>query len=197
MLFDITYEDLVNVDQVEKVVRMSEETARQYGFTGETLNFLVHVGIPVAKEWEFFFSLPEEFDPEGFWDCAEDAEEGWKIPDGIERFVPLGSFPISSVVIDPATGVVYQYSEGGQQVMPIHGDISSFVKTIISFLSYVGSYNGDDDDEDNDFGYDRRSAEVQALKDEIQSVDPLPFSFSHEYIEWVELFDNIEAGVYT
>jgi hypothetical protein len=33
---------------------------------------------------------------------------------------------------------------------------------------------------------------IQALRAEIESVDPLPFA--HEYSEWVDLFENLEAG---
>ncbi|GHE24098.1 SUKH-4 family immunity protein [Streptomyces thermodiastaticus] len=195
MLFNIDHDELVNVELVEEVDRLPEATARQYGFTGETLDFLVNVGLPTTEEWEFSFGLPEDFKPGFIWDCAEHAEQGWRTSAGVEKFVKIGVLPISAVVVDPATGVVYQYSEGDRQVIPIHGDVSSLVKTVISFLNYVGSYNGDDDDEDNDYGYDRRSSEVQALKDEIQRIDPLPFA--HEHSEWIELFDNIEAGVYT
>jgi hypothetical protein len=177
---------------VEEAVRLPEATARQYGFTGETLDFLVHVGLPTAEQWELSFGLTEEFRPGFLWDCAAHAEQGWRTPGGVEKVVKIGVFPINAVVIDPATGVVYQYTEGGRQVIPIHGDISSLAKTVISFLGYIEAYTGDGDEEYEDA---RRRNEVQALRAEIRSVDPLPFS--HEYSEWVELFDNLEGGIYT
>lgn len=40
-----------------------------------------------------------------------------------------------------------------------------------------------------------RKREVNALMDGIRLIDPLPFA--HEYSEWVELFDNLEGGIFT
>ncbi|GHA12846.1 SUKH-4 family immunity protein [Streptomyces echinoruber] len=195
MLFSIDHDTLTNTALVEEAVRLPEATARQYGFTGKTPDFLVHVGLPTAEQWELSFGLPEEFRPGFLWDCAAHAEQGWRTPDGVEKVVKIGVFPINAVVIDPATGVVYQYTEGGQQVIPIHGDVSSLVKTMISFLDYVDSYNPGEDEDDEDMGYARRKREVDALMAGIRLVDPLPFS--HEYSEWVEIFDNLQIRIYT
>jgi hypothetical protein len=196
MLFDITHDDLANVDPVTPV-RVSEATARQYGFTGETLDFLVHVGLPNATQDGFSIGLSEKFDPRHFWYCAAHADQGWRTPDGIEKFVSLGYLAVNAAVIDPATGIVYQYTEATQEVIPIHRDISSLTKTITSYLGFIESHrneNEDEDDDEDDVYYERLRGEVQALKDEIQSVDPLPFA--HEYSEWVGLFEELADGIH-
>ncbi|MFB6671222.1 SUKH-4 family immunity protein [Streptomyces sp. NPDC056390] len=193
MLFNVDHDELANVDLVEDINRLPEATARQYGFDGETLNFLTRVGLPSAEEYELGFYLPQEFDPDFIWDCAAKAAEGWKAPEGVKTVVKIGNFPINAVTIDPETGVVYQYTEGGMQAIAIHGDISSLIKTTALFLDYIGSY--DAGDEDPEYADARRQQEVEALMASIREIDPLPFA--HEYSEWAELFDNLRGGMYT
>ncbi|MEU2441340.1 SUKH-4 family immunity protein [Streptomyces rubradiris] len=194
MLFDIDYEMLAEAAGEEEVYRLPESTAAQYGFTGESLDFLAHTGILSAEDFELSFGLPAEFDARFVWDCAVERENGWTIPDGVERVVKIGNLPVNAVVVDPDTGIVYQYTDAVQEAIPIHGDVSSLVKTMVSFLGYVSSYSrGENEDEDEE--YARRKGEVGALLDGIRRIDPLPFA--HEHSEWVELFDNLEGGIFT
>jgi hypothetical protein len=123
-------------------------------------------------------------------------ENGWTFPDGVERVVKIGNLPVNAVVVDQDTGIVYQYTDAVQEAIPIHGDVSSLVKTMVSFLGYISSYGRSElEDEDEDEEYVRRKREVDALRDGIRRTDPLPFA--HEHSEWVELFDNLEGGIFT
>ncbi|WP_394428886.1 SUKH-4 family immunity protein [Streptomyces sp. SGAir0957] len=193
MLFNVDHDTLADISLVEDVTRLSEATARQYGFDGETQDFLTRVGLPSAEEYEIGFYLPQEFDADFVWNCTAKAAEGWKAPEGVETVVKIGNFPINAVTLDPRTGTVYQYTEGGMQAIAIHQDISSLMQTTALFLDYIGSY--DAGDEDPEYADARRQQEVEALMARIREVDPLPFA--HEYSEWVELFDNLQGGMYT
>jgi hypothetical protein len=62
MLFDIDHDALAEVVGEDELHRLPEATAAQYGFTGETLDFLVRTGIPSAEDYEFSFGLPTAFD---------------------------------------------------------------------------------------------------------------------------------------
>jgi hypothetical protein len=193
-LFDIDHETLAGAIGEDEVHRLPESTATQYGFTGETLDFLVHTGIPSAEDFEISFGLPAEFDARFVWNCAEERENGWTFPARVERVVKIGNLPVNAVVVDPDTGIVYQYTDAVREAIPIHGDVSSLAKTMASFLGYISSYRrGEHEDEDEE--YARRKREVDALLDEIRRIDPLPFA--HEYSEWVELFDSLEGGIFT
>jgi hypothetical protein len=195
MLFDVDHAALVEVVGTDNVFRLPEATAVRYGFSGETLDFLARVGIPSAEDFEFSFGLPAEYDAGFVWDCAERAEQGWTFPDGVEKVVKIGNFPINAVVVDPATGLVYQYTDAAKEAIPVHGDVSSLARTMISFLGYIDSYSRGEDEDDEDVEYARRKREVDAMTADIRLTDPLPFA--HEYSEWVELFDNLEGGIYT
>ncbi|MEU0602472.1 SUKH-4 family immunity protein [Streptomyces sp. NPDC006393] len=195
MLFHVDHDALVDVVGEADVFRLPEATGARYGFSGETLDFLARTGIPSAEDFEFSFGLPPEYDAGFVWDCAERAEQGWTFPDGVEKVVKIGNFPINAVVVDPATGLVYQYTDASKEAIPVHGDVSSLARTMISFLGYIGSYSRGKDEDDEDVEYVRRKREVDAMMADIRLTDPLPFA--HEYSEWVELFDNLEGGIYT
>ncbi|MEV5429754.1 SUKH-4 family immunity protein [Streptomyces sp. NPDC052701] len=194
MLFDVDHELLAAVVGEDNVHLLPAETAARYGFTGEAVEFLAEVGLPDAEEFELSFALPVEFDADLVWDRASREERGWQFPDGVEHVVPVGNFPVNAVTVDPVSGIVYQYTDATKSLIPVHRDLSSLAKTMASFLGYIQAY-ARVDGEDDDAEYARRKREVGALMDEIQSVDPLPFA--HEYSEWVEMFDNLEGGIYT
>ncbi|MFB8072554.1 SUKH-4 family immunity protein [Streptomyces californicus] len=193
MLFDIDHGVLVDAVGEGNVNRLPTGTAELYGFTAETFDFFTEVGIPSVEDYEISLGLPAEFDDGYIWRRAAQEAQGWKFPEGVEALVKIGNFPINAVVIDPATGIVYQYTDASMEAIPVHADISSLVKIVGSFVAYVESYTRGDDDDDVE--YARRKREVDAIRDAICLVDPLPFS--HEYSEWVETFDNLEGGIYT
>ncbi|MFI6358042.1 SUKH-4 family immunity protein [Streptomyces sp. NPDC050743] len=194
MLFSLDHDSLAEVVGEEDVHLLPEDTAAQYGFSGETLTFLTEVGIPSSEDWEIPFGIPEAFDPDLVWDRASRAERGWTFPEGVDKVVPIGNFPINAVVIDPETGVVYQYTDATQELIPIHQDLSSLAKTVVSFVGYIDSFERAEG-EDPEHEDARRWQEVEALMADIRRIDPLPFA--HAYSEWNELFDNLGTGIYT
>ncbi|MEU0333998.1 SUKH-4 family immunity protein [Streptomyces sp. NPDC006193] len=191
MLFSVDHDTLTAVGLVDEVSRLSEATARRYGFSGDTLDFLVRTGLPSSDAYDLWFGPPQNFDPGFVWDFATQAEQGWVNPDAAETVVKLGGFLTSSVAADPRTGVVYQYTEGTKQVVPIHGDVSSLAHTAVTFLGYIESRTAGDDEDDDA----RRRREVEALMAGIRDVDPLPFA--HEHSGWNEMFENLWMGIYT
>ncbi|MBK3559094.1 SUKH-4 family immunity protein [Streptomyces sp. MBT56] len=195
MLFDVDRSALAAAVGEENVNRLPAGTAERYGFTAETFEFFTEVGIPSAEDYELSFGLPAEFDDGYIWLRAVQESRGWKFPDGVETLIKIGNFPINAVVIDPTTGVVYQYTDASMEAIPVHADVSSLAKTISSFVGYIENYTRGDDEDDEDVEYARRKREVDAIHDAIRLMDPLPFA--HEYSEWVELFDNLEGGIFT
>ncbi|WP_428950515.1 SUKH-4 family immunity protein [Streptomyces sp. cg35] len=193
MLFNVDHQALEDVELVEEVAVPPEATGRQYGFSGETLDFLTHVGLPQAEEYELGFFLPQDFNSAFIWDATAKAADGWETPDELKTVVKIGNFPINPIVIAPDTGTVYQYTEGVNLVIPIHQDISSLIKTAQSWLDFITSFSADDEDPDSADA--RRRQEVEALMAYIREVDPLPFA--NQYSEWNELFDNLQGGMYT
>ncbi|MGV9357212.1 SUKH-4 family immunity protein [Streptomyces misionensis] len=194
MLFSLDHEGLVEIAGEENVHVLSSETAARYRFSGETLTFLTEVGIPSSEEWEIPCGIPDVFDPDLMWDKSSREERGWTFPEGVETVVPIGNLPVNAMVIDPATGVVYQYTDATQELIPIHQDLSSFAKTLVSFVGYIESFERAEG-EDSEHEDARRRQEVEALMADIRQVDPLPFD--HELSEWRELFENLWTGIYT
>lgn len=194
VLFRIDRSTLAEAVGENNVHLLSAGAAERYGFTAETCDFFTEVGIPSAEDYELSFGLPAEFDNGYIWSRSTEESQGWSFPEGVETLIKIGNFPINAVVIDPATGVVYQYTDASMEAIPIHVDVSSLVKTISAFVGYAENYVRGDGESDEDVEYARRKREVGAIHDAIRLVDPLPFA--HEYSEWVELFDTLEGGVY-
>ncbi|MET8845047.1 SUKH-4 family immunity protein [Streptomyces rubiginosohelvolus] len=195
MLFDVDHGALAAAVGDGNVHRLPTGTAERYGFTAETVDFLTEVGIPSAEDDEISFGLPAEFDDGYIWRRAVQESQGWKFPEGVEALIKIGNFPINAVVIDPVTGIVYQYTGASMEAIPVHADLSSLARTVGSFVEYVENYTRGDGEGDEDVEHARRKREVDAIHDAIRLVDPLPFA--HEYSEWVEMFDNLEGGIYT
>ncbi|MFH9133942.1 SUKH-4 family immunity protein [Streptomyces sp. NPDC017524] len=195
MLFDVDYGALATAVGEGNVHRLPTGTAGRNGFTAETFGFFTEVGIPSAEDYEISFVLPAEFDDGYIWRRAVQESQGWKFPEGVETLIKIGHFPVNAVVIDPITGIVYQYTDASMEAIPVHADVSSLAGTVRSFVEYVENYTRGDDEGDEDVEYARRKREVDAIRDAIRLVDPLPFA--HEYSEWVEIFDNLEGGIYT
>nr|WP_330338508.1 SUKH-4 family immunity protein [Streptomyces sp. NBC_00557] len=192
MLFSVDPDALADVSLVDEVKRLPEDTARRYGFSGDTLDFLVRTGLPSSDAYDLWFGPPQDFDPDFVWDFETLAAKGWVNPDAAQTVVKLGGFLTNSVAADPRSGLVYQYTEGTKQVVPLHGDVSSLAHTVLAFLGCIESYTPSDDDEYDDA---RRRREVEVLMADIRRIDPLPFA--HEQSTWNELFENLWMGIYT
>jgi hypothetical protein len=195
VLFSVDLKSLERTVGEENVHRLQPQVAEAYGFNGEALRFLTQIGLPDDEEFEITFRMPVTFDAAFIWDRASREARGWHFPAGVESVVKIGAFPINAVVIDPNTGVVYQFTDAIKELIPVHGDLSSLARTVSSFLEYIGTYSRHEDEDDEDVEYVRRKREVDDMMSGIRLVDSLPFA--NEYSEWVELFDNLEGGIYT
>jgi hypothetical protein len=195
VLFSVDAKFLERAVGEGNIHRLPPQVAEAYGFSGEVLRFLTESGLPDDQEFEITFRMPDTFDAGFIWDRASRESRGWRFPDGVESVVKIGTFPINAVVIDPKSGVVYQFTDATKELIPVHGDVSSLAHTVSSFLQYVSTYSRHEDEDDEDVEYARRKREVDDMMSGIRLVDPLPFA--HDYSEWVELFDNLEGGIYT
>jgi hypothetical protein len=195
VLFNVDLKSLERAVGEGNVHRLSPHVAEAYGFNGEALRFLTEIGLPDDEEFEITFRLPDTFDDGFIWDRESREARGWRFPDGVESVVKIGAFPINAVVIDPNTGMVYQFTDATKELIPVHGDLSSLAHTVSSFMGYISTYSRHEDEDDEDVEYVRRKREVDDMMSGIRLVDPLPFA--NEYSEWVELFDNLEGGIYT
>ncbi|WP_328405333.1 SUKH-4 family immunity protein [Streptomyces sp. NBC_00390] len=104
----------------------------------------------------------------------------------------LGNFEISTIVLDTRTGKVHQLAEGIMRPIPLHGDISSLVKTIAALTELTNALP--EDYEDDEETLENLQEELDNLKRTISSRDALPFADEHS--EWVEVVTSIGAGMW-
>ena len=190
MLFEMTYEEVSSVAGVDNVHRLSPDAAQAYGLGGDTAEFLVYTGLPSSEG--FRFEIPERYTTEAVHTQHKMVELGWKVPSQVDRWIGLGFFPISQVAVDPSSGNIYQFTEGSMTASVIHGDVSSLVKTLTSTMFFLQQYVEVGDDEE---AYQNRVAALAKIRQDISARDRKPFENPDS--EWVEIFEEIEAGMWT
>ncbi|MET8574662.1 SUKH-4 family immunity protein [Streptomyces sp. NPDC005012] len=192
MLFTVTREEVERATEIDGTVhRMPSEVAERYGFHSENAEMLSSVGVPEVARYGLEFRPPETYDPYWLADHKKLVEFGWKVGPEIDGWVSLGNFFINTVMVDPRSGKVYQFTEDPGLPLLIHADLSSFVKTIVVAVETARACEpviGQPDEEE------QLTALVEAGKARIRDVDPLPFADEHS--EWHEVFGNMENVVY-
>jgi hypothetical protein len=106
---------------------------------------------------------------EDFANAAEDAGE-WPV---------IGWLLNAHLALDPVSGKVYAFDPDEETVQELHTDVSSLVQVTLRFqrlleeFTFSGSDGDGDGDEEADF--ERLDGEVDRIREETSSIDPLPF----------------------
>lgn len=185
MLFGIDRDEVVGAVGASQVSCLSSEDAERYGFRGEVRDFLVAVGIPRSSKFDF---CVQPFSSEHVLTMERLAEDDWFPSVEVDGWLDLGTFPVSPVAL-ASDGVVYQFSEEADDVIAIHGDLSSFVRTIVDVEMFLRQYVPL---ADWDEAFTVREAAMDAVRRRIEAVDPLPFG--NEFSEWHSVIGEIKEG---
>ncbi|MFD7233365.1 SUKH-4 family immunity protein [Streptomyces sp. NPDC059881] len=190
MIFELSTHELDRIFGEEHVKRVPLDGAAAVGITGETLSFLTEIGLPKNQ----FITFPDFETPRAaFRDVSlEELGSTWHLPDSAENWIVLGNFEISAIVLDTHSGEVHQLAEGIMRPIPLHGDISSLVKTIAALTALTAALP--DDYEDDEEALEALEEDLENLKRTISARDERPFA--HENSEWVEVFTSIGAGMW-
>jgi hypothetical protein len=190
-LFTVTREVVERAAGVDGTVRrMPAGVAERYGFRGADVELLTTVGVPEVARYGLEFRPPVAYDPHWLADHARLGGYGWKVGPEVDGWVSLGNFFINTVMADPRTGRVYQFTEDPGVPLLLHADLSSFVRTVVVAVETARACEpvvGQPDEE-------QLTALVEAGRARVRDVDPLPFA--DEYSEWHEVFTNMENAVY-
>jgi hypothetical protein len=190
LLFTVTHDELSGIVGAASVHVLTDEDADRFGFHGQAREFLTTVGIPETDE--FSFGFPEGYSPKHLLRADDLVPLGWKITSQVDGWIRLGYFPLNMVAVNPEDGTVHQFTEGSMRVSLIHSDLSSLVRTVADTVAFLRQYvEADDEDE----AYEERRAALEVIKKKIASRDPAPFGNSES--QWIEIFEDIEAGSWT
>ncbi|MFI9601230.1 SUKH-4 family immunity protein [Streptomyces sp. NPDC052043] len=190
MLFDVARGGLADIFGEGRLTTLHATAFPPSAAETEGARLLQTVGVPTGVLWprepdEDTGRLPlvqELLDTEDFEDAAQDAG-GWPV---------IGWLLNAHLALDPASGKVHAFDADGEHVQELHTDISSLVQVTLLFQRLLEefTFSGNDGDEEGDF--ERLEREVERIRQETSSIDPLPFQ-DNETV-WSVVGEEIAAG---
>ncbi|MFH8484777.1 SUKH-4 family immunity protein [Streptomyces longisporoflavus] len=198
MLFDVTRSELADLFGEDRVTTLPAAAFPPSAADSGGARLLQTVGAPTGtlhlrEPDEDSGRLPlvqdvvdfENFeDFEDFEDAPQDADAGaWPV---------IGWLLNAHLALDPGSGKVYAVDADEETVRELHTDVSSLVRVTLRFQRLLEefTFSGDDSDEDADF--ERLEGEVERIREETSSVDPLPFQDDESV--WSVVGEEIAAG---
>ncbi|WP_369778130.1 SUKH-4 family immunity protein [Streptomyces sp. R33] len=189
MLFDVTRSELADLFGEDRLATLPAGVFPPSAADTEGGRLLQTVGVPtgtlrLGEPDEGSGRLPlvqDVVDAEDF-DGASDDAGGWPV---------IGWLLNAHLALDPGSGKVHAFDADEETVQELHTDASSLVQVTLRFQRLLEefTFSGDDGDEEADF--ERLEREVERIRQETSSIDPLPF---RDETVWSAVGEEIAAG---
>ncbi|GGV24944.1 hypothetical protein GCM10010277_05580 [Streptomyces longisporoflavus] len=190
MLFDVTRSELADIFGEDRLTTLPAAAFPPSAADSEGALLLQTVGAPTGtlhlrEPDEDSGRLPlvqDVVDFEDFEDASQDAGE-WPV---------IGWLFNAHLALDLGSGKVYAFDADEGTARELHTDVSSLVQVTLRFQRLLEefTFSGDGSDEDADF--ERLASEVERIREETSSVDPLPFRDDESV--WSMVGEEIAAG---
>ncbi|WP_405618799.1 SUKH-4 family immunity protein [Streptomyces sp. NBC_00076] len=190
MLFDVTRSELVDIFGEDRVATVPATAFPPAAADTEGARLLRTVGVPTGT---LLLRRPDEDDGllplvqdvvsiEDFEDAAEGAGD-WPV---------IGWLLNAHLALDPVSGTVHAFDPDEETVTELHADVSSLVQVTLRLQRLLEefTFSGGEDEEEADF--ERLDGEVERIREETSSVDPLPFQ--DDETVWSVVGEEIAAG---
>jgi len=190
VLFDVTRSELVDIFGEDRIATVPATAFPPAAADTEGARLLQAVGVPTGT---LLLRQPDEDDGllplvqdvvhiEDFEDAAEGAGD-WPV---------IGWLLNAHLALDPVSGKVHAFDPDEETVQELHTDVSSLVQVSLRFQRLLEefTFSGDEDDEEADF--ERLDADVDRIREETSTTDPLPFQ--DDETVWSVVGDEIAMG---
>ncbi|MGW7260741.1 SUKH-4 family immunity protein [Streptomyces sp. NPDC054834] len=189
MLFDITRSALVGLFGEDRLANLPATAFPPTAADTEGARLLQTVGVPTGTlllrqpdENDGLLPLVQDVvDVEDFEDASEDAGE-WPV---------IGWLLNAHLALDPGSGKVHAFGADEGTVQELHTDVSSLVQVALHFQRLLEEFTFSDDG-DEEAGFERLEREVERIRQETSSLDPLPFQ--DEETVWSVVGEEIAMG---
>ncbi|QEU89948.1 SUKH-4 family immunity protein [Streptomyces kanamyceticus] len=197
MLFDITRSELAEIFGADRLVTLPATAFPPAGADTEGARLLATVGVPTGTLW-----LRETGEDSGRLPLVQDVVDTGDFEDVPENAQDSGDWPVigwllnAHLALDPGSGKVYAFDADNETVQALHTDVSSLIQVTLRFqrlleeFTFSGDHGDSGSDEEADF--ERLEREVDRIRQETGSVDPLPFG--DDETSWSIVGDEIAAG---
>ena len=194
MLFDVTRSDLVDIFGADRLATLPATAFPPAVADTEGARLLRTVGVPTGTFW-----LREPDENSGRLHLVQDVVDAGDVEDASEdASEDAGEWPVigwllnAHLALDPGSGKVHAFDPDEETVQALHTDVSSLVQVTLRFQRLLEefTFSGDDGDEEADF--ERLEREVERIRQETSSIDPLPFQ--DDETVWSVVGDEIAMG---
>ncbi|MGW0903384.1 SUKH-4 family immunity protein [Streptomyces sp. NPDC002853] len=193
MLFDVTRSELVDIFGEERIATLPATAFPPAAADTQGARLLQTVGAPTGTLMlrrpdgdDGLLPLVRNVVPiedfEDFEDVAQDAGD-WPV---------IGWLLNAHLALDPVSGKVYALDPDEETVAELHRDVSSLLQVTLRLQRLLEEFalSGDQDEEEADF--ERLDGEVDRIREETSSIDPLPFQDGETV--WAVVSDEIAMG---
>ncbi|MBD0420439.1 SUKH-4 family immunity protein [Streptomyces sp. TRM S81-3] len=183
MLFDVTRGQLAGIFGEDRLATLPATAFPPSAMDTEGARILQTVGVPTGT-----LRLREPDQDTGRLPLvrdvvdAEDAGE-WPV---------IGWLLNAHLALDPGSGKVHAFDADEETAQELHTDVSSLVRVTLRFQRLLEEFTFSDDDGDEDAGCERLEREVERIRQETGSIDPLPFQ--DDDTVWSVVGEEIAAG---
>ncbi|MET8690069.1 SUKH-4 family immunity protein [Streptomyces sp. NPDC004732] len=193
MLFDVTRSEVTGIFGEDGLSTLPATAFPPSAADTEGARLLQTVGVPTGT---FYLREPDEdsgllplvqdvVDAEDFEDAPQDAGQ-WPV---------FGWLLNAHIALDPGSGKVYAFDPDEQTGQELHADVSSLVQVAVRLQRLLEEFTfSGGDDEEADF--ERLECEVERIRQETSSIDPLPFQddSGEDDTVWSVLSEEIAMG---
>lgn len=189
MLFDVTRSELVDVFGEDRLATIPATAFPSASADTEGARLLQTVGVPTGT---LLLRQPDEDD--GLLPLVQDVvsiEDFEDVVEGAGDWPVIGWLLNAHLALDPISGKVHAFDPDEETVQEFHTDVSSLLQVAFRFQRLLEQFTfSDDGDEQTDF--ERLDGEVDRIREETSSIDPLPFQ--DDETVWSAVGDEIAMG---
>ncbi|MFJ9867507.1 SUKH-4 family immunity protein [Streptomyces sp. NPDC101165] len=190
MLFDITRSELADIFGENRIATVPATAFPPSTADSKGACLLQTVGVPTGT-----LHLREPDEDSGRLPLVQDVVDAEDFEDASQY---AGEWPVigwllnAHLALAPGTGKVHAFDADEETVQELHTDVSSLVQVTLRFQRLLDEFNfsGDAGDEEADF--ERLEREVERIRQETSSIDPLPFQ--DDETVWSVVGEEIAAG---
>ncbi|MFE1309878.1 SUKH-4 family immunity protein [Streptomyces sp. NPDC058755] len=190
MLFDITRSELVDIFGEDRLATIPATAFPPAAADTEGARLLQTVGAPTGT-----LTLREPDEEDGLLPLVQDVvyiEDFEDAAEGAGDWPVIGWLLNAHLALDPGSGKVLAFDADEATVQELHTDVSSLVQVTLRLQRLLDefTFSGDEAEEEADF--ERLDAEVDRVREETSSIDPLPFQ--DDETVWSVVGDEIAMG---
>lgn len=190
MLFDITRSELADIFGEDRLATLPSTAFPPAAADTEGARLLQTVGAPTGT---LLLRQPDEDD--GLLPLVQDVvhiEDFEVAAEGAGDWPVIGWLLNAHLALDPVSGKVHAFDPDEETVVELHTDVSSLIEVTLRLQRLLEEFTFSSHEDEEEADFERLDGEVDRIRDETSSVDPLPFQ--DDETVWSVVGDEIAMG---